>query len=76
MKLITPEEEEGPEEVCIIDTLVEEHYDQNMQDELMKVLRILKKGCLNPLMCLLLYKVGRGTKRSYLYSIRRRDKMM
>ena len=23
--LITPEEEEGPEEVCIIDTLVEEH---------------------------------------------------
>ncbi|RVW21273.1 Retrovirus-related Pol polyprotein from transposon 17.6 [Vitis vinifera] len=24
-KLITPEEEEGPEEVCIIDTLVEEH---------------------------------------------------
>ncbi|WJZ91063.1 hypothetical protein VitviT2T_010170 [Vitis vinifera] len=30
-KQITPEEEEGPEEVCIIDTLVEEHYNQNMQ---------------------------------------------
>ncbi|RVW70523.1 Retrovirus-related Pol polyprotein from transposon 297 [Vitis vinifera] len=41
-KLITPEEEEGPEE----------------------------KGCLNPLMCLLLYKVGGGKKRSYLYSKR------
>ncbi|RVW63255.1 Retrovirus-related Pol polyprotein from transposon opus [Vitis vinifera] len=39
-KLITPEEEEGPEEVCIIDTLVEEHCNQNMQDKL----------------CLLLYK--------------------
>ena len=25
-KSITPEEEEGSEEVCIIDTLVEEHY--------------------------------------------------
>ena len=33
-KLITPEEEEDPEEVCIIDTLVEEHCNQNMQDKL------------------------------------------
>ena len=33
-KLIIPEEEEGPEEVCIIDTLVGEHYNQNMQDKL------------------------------------------
>ncbi|KAL6316599.1 hypothetical protein AAG906_018854 [Vitis piasezkii] len=32
-KLITPEEEEGPEEVCIIDTLVEEHCNQNMRRE-------------------------------------------
>ena len=31
-KQITPEEEEGPEEVCIIDTLVEEHCNQNMQN--------------------------------------------
>ncbi|RVW23652.1 hypothetical protein CK203_093957 [Vitis vinifera] len=30
-KQTTPEEEEGPEEVCIIDTLVEEHCNQNMQ---------------------------------------------
>ncbi|KAL6315206.1 hypothetical protein AAG906_037438 [Vitis piasezkii] len=34
----TPEEEEGPEEVCIIDTLVEEHCNQNMQDKLNKSL--------------------------------------
>ncbi|RVW66650.1 hypothetical protein CK203_063608 [Vitis vinifera] len=47
-KLITPEEEEGPEEVCIIDTLVEEHCNQNMQDKLNESLGILKKGCLNP----------------------------
>ena len=33
-KLITPKEEEGLEEVCIIDTLVEEHCNQNMQDKL------------------------------------------
>ncbi|KAL6327592.1 hypothetical protein AAG906_021883 [Vitis piasezkii] len=34
-KQITPEEEEeGPEEVCIIDTLVEEHCNQTMQDKL------------------------------------------
>ncbi|RVX20233.1 hypothetical protein CK203_004600 [Vitis vinifera] len=45
---ITPEEEEGPEEVCIIDTLVEEHCNQNMQDKLNESLGILKKGCLNP----------------------------
>nr|CAN70642.1 hypothetical protein VITISV_020042 [Vitis vinifera] len=33
-KQITPEEEEGPEELCIIDTLVEEHCNQNMHDKL------------------------------------------
>ncbi|RVW68525.1 Retrovirus-related Pol polyprotein from transposon 297 [Vitis vinifera] len=43
-KLITLDEEEGPEE----------------------------KGCLNLLMCLLLYKVGGGKKRFYLCSIKRR----
>ncbi|RVW13702.1 Retrovirus-related Pol polyprotein from transposon 17.6 [Vitis vinifera] len=55
-KLITPEEEEGLEEVCIIDTLVEEHCDQNMQDELNEILEDLEEGLLNPLMSLLLYK--------------------
>ncbi|KAL6313538.1 hypothetical protein AAG906_005490 [Vitis piasezkii] len=39
-----------------------------------EVLRILKKGCLNPLMCLLLYKARGGKKRSYLYSIKRKEK--
>ncbi|RVW70820.1 hypothetical protein CK203_061966, partial [Vitis vinifera] len=33
-KQITPEEEEGPEKLCIIDTLVEEHCNQHMQDKL------------------------------------------
>ncbi|RVW33670.1 Retrovirus-related Pol polyprotein from transposon 17.6 [Vitis vinifera] len=47
-KLITPEEEEGPEEVCIIDTLVEEHYDQNMQDELNESLEDLEEGLSEP----------------------------
>ncbi|RVW42606.1 Retrovirus-related Pol polyprotein from transposon 297 [Vitis vinifera] len=55
-KLITPEEEEGPEEVCIIDTLVEEHCNQNMQDELNESLEDLEEGLSEPLMCLLLYK--------------------
>ncbi|RVW30662.1 hypothetical protein CK203_101250 [Vitis vinifera] len=31
---ITPEEEEGRRELCIIDTLVEEHCNQHMQDKL------------------------------------------
>nr|CAN64113.1 hypothetical protein VITISV_008523 [Vitis vinifera] len=47
-KLITPEEEEGPEEVCIIDTLVEEHCDQNMQDELNERLEDLEEGLSEP----------------------------
>nr|CAN69399.1 hypothetical protein VITISV_023829 [Vitis vinifera] len=33
-KPINPEEEEGPEEVCIIDTLVEEHCNQKIQEKL------------------------------------------
>ncbi|WKA03599.1 hypothetical protein VitviT2T_021699 [Vitis vinifera] len=47
-KLITPEEEEGPEEVCIIDTLVEEHCNQNMQDKLNESLGDLKEGLPEP----------------------------
>ncbi|WKA06749.1 hypothetical protein VitviT2T_024634 [Vitis vinifera] len=43
-KQITPEEEEGPEEVCIIDALVEEHCNQNMQDKLNESLGDLEKG--------------------------------
>ncbi|KAL6332416.1 hypothetical protein AAG906_004992 [Vitis piasezkii] len=39
-----------------------------------EVLGILKKGCLNPLMCLLLYKVGGGEKRFYLCPTKRKEK--
>ncbi|RVW21815.1 Retrovirus-related Pol polyprotein from transposon 17.6 [Vitis vinifera] len=42
------EEEEGPEEVCIIDTLVEEHCNQNMQDKLNESLEDLEEGLSEP----------------------------
>ena len=41
-KLITTEEEEGPEEVCI------EHCDQNMQDEWNESLEDLEEGLSEP----------------------------
>ena len=41
-------EEEGPEKVCIIDTLVEEHYNQNMQDKLNESLGDLEEGLPEP----------------------------
>ena len=47
-KQTTPEEEEGPEEVCIIDTLVEEHCNQNMQDKLNESLVDAEKGSSEP----------------------------
>ncbi|RVW84008.1 hypothetical protein CK203_047290 [Vitis vinifera] len=43
-KQITPEEEEGPEELCIIDTLVEEHCNQHMQDKLNENLENIEEG--------------------------------
>ena len=43
-KPINPEEEEGPKEVCIIDTLVEEHYNQKMQDKLNESFGDLEEG--------------------------------
>ncbi|RVW95570.1 Retrovirus-related Pol polyprotein from transposon 17.6 [Vitis vinifera] len=43
-KKITSEEEEGPEELCIIDTLVEEHCNQNMQDKLNESLVDFEEG--------------------------------
>ena len=46
-KLITSEEE-GPDEVCIIDTLVEEHCNQNMQDKLNESLGDLEEGLPEP----------------------------
>ncbi|RVW89162.1 hypothetical protein CK203_040239 [Vitis vinifera] len=47
-KLITLKEEEGPEEVCIIDTLVEEHCNKKMQDKLNESLGDLEEGLLEP----------------------------
>ena len=47
-KLITPEKEEGLEEVCIIDTLVEEHYNQKIQEKLNESLGDLDEGLLEP----------------------------
>ena len=47
-KQTTPEEEEGPEEVCIIDTLVEEHCNQNMQDKLNESLVDSEEGLSEP----------------------------
>nr|CAN77408.1 hypothetical protein VITISV_005025 [Vitis vinifera] len=47
-KTITPKEEEGPEEVCIIDTLVEEHCNQKMQDKLNESLGDLEEGLPEP----------------------------
>ena len=43
-KQITPEEEEGPEELCIIDTLVEEHCNQHMQEKLNESLEDIEEG--------------------------------
>ncbi|RVW26792.1 hypothetical protein CK203_099730 [Vitis vinifera] len=43
-KQITPEEEEGPEELCIIDTLVEEHCNQHMQEKLNESLVDIEEG--------------------------------
>ncbi|KAL6326188.1 hypothetical protein AAG906_001583 [Vitis piasezkii] len=44
----TPEEDEGPEELCIIDTLVEEHQNQNMQDKLNESLADFEEGLSEP----------------------------
>ncbi|KAL6348217.1 hypothetical protein AAG906_003083 [Vitis piasezkii] len=47
-KPINPEEDEGPEEVCIIDTLVEEHCKQKMQEKLNESLGDLEEGLPEP----------------------------
>ncbi|RVW33529.1 hypothetical protein CK203_095909 [Vitis vinifera] len=45
---INPEEDEGPEEVCIIDTLVEEHCNQKVQEKLNESLGDLDEGLPEP----------------------------
>ena len=47
-KLISLEEEEGLKEVCIIDTLVEEHCNQKMQDKLNESFGDLEEGLSEP----------------------------
>ena len=47
-KQITLEEEEDPEEVCIIDTLVEERCNKKMQEKLNESLGDLEEGLLEP----------------------------
>ena len=47
-KPINPEEEEGPEEVCIIDTLVEEHCNKKIQEKLNESLGDLDEGLPKP----------------------------
>ena len=42
-------EEEGPEEVCMIDNLVEEHCDQKMLEDLNESLEDLDEGLPEPL---------------------------
>ncbi|RVW91850.1 hypothetical protein CK203_030202 [Vitis vinifera] len=42
------EEEEEPKEVCMIDTLVEEHCEQSMEEDLIESLRDLDEGLLEP----------------------------
>ncbi|RVW84612.1 hypothetical protein CK203_044660 [Vitis vinifera] len=43
-----PEEEEGLEEVCLINTLVEEHCDKNLQESLNESLEMLEEGLPEP----------------------------
>ena len=48
-KQFHPREEEGPEEVCMIDNLVEEHCDQKMLEDLNENFGDLDEGLLEPL---------------------------
>ena len=47
-KHIHPEEEEGPKEVCMIDTLVEEHCDKRIHEDLIESLGDLGEGLPEP----------------------------
>ena len=43
-----PKEEEGLEEVCLINTLVEEHCDKNLDENLTESLGVLEEGLPEP----------------------------
>ncbi|KAL6345877.1 hypothetical protein AAG906_020459 [Vitis piasezkii] len=69
-----PEEEEGLEEMCLINTLVEEHCDKNLEESLNESLEVLEEGLLEPSDVLAIMSPWRRRKRSYHCSIRRTHK--
>ena len=71
-KPINPEEDEGPKEVCIIDTLVEEHCNQKMQEKLNENLGDLDEGLPEPLDLLATLLGWKRMKKFYLCSIKMR----
>ncbi|KAL6347234.1 hypothetical protein AAG906_013670 [Vitis piasezkii] len=73
-KQIHPEEEESPEEVCMIDTLVEEHCDKRMQEDLVESFGDLDEGIPKPSDLLATRSHEGGEKKFYPYSMRRRHK--
>ncbi|RVW78266.1 hypothetical protein CK203_055749 [Vitis vinifera] len=73
-KHIHSKEEEGPEEVCRIDTLVKEHCDQRMQEDLIDSFGDLDEGLLEPSDLLATLPHGGGEKKFYPYLMRRRCK--
>ena len=48
LRHLHPEEEDGLEEVCLINTLVEEHCDKNLEESLNKSLEVLEDGLPEP----------------------------
>ncbi|KAL6310559.1 hypothetical protein AAG906_015297 [Vitis piasezkii] len=60
-----PEEEEGLEEVCLINTLVEEHCDKNLQESLSESLEMFEEGLPEPSDVLAIMSPWRRRKRSY-----------
>ncbi|RVW82824.1 Retrovirus-related Pol polyprotein from transposon 17.6 [Vitis vinifera] len=60
-----PEEEEGLEEVCLINTLVEEHCDKNLQESLSENLEMFEEGLPEPSDVLAIMSPGGDGKRSY-----------
>ncbi|RVW67371.1 hypothetical protein CK203_065886 [Vitis vinifera] len=75
-KQFHPEEEEGLEEVCMIDNLVEEHCDQKMLEDLNESLGDLDEGLLEPSDLLATLPLGRGGKKFCLYSMGMRYKKL
>ncbi|RVW57936.1 hypothetical protein CK203_112439 [Vitis vinifera] len=67
-------EEEGPEEVCMIDNLVEEHCDQKMLEDLNERFRDLDEGLPEPLDLLATLPPLKLREEILLYSMSKRHK--